>query len=168
MCAGALRLMEVPVVIFGASNDRFGGCGSVCSVHKASPTNTPGAPFVVTAGVCEKEAILLLKRFYSQENPNAPVPRRKEGRALLATTFGIAVGLNTEGGENSAGFPGDVKSGESSDFCVVELHSTGSARNPVYDVSLVAGTEGAPPPTLLQPPEPAAAKVSKQVAEALQ
>ena len=36
MCAAALRLVEIPMVYFGAANDRFGGCGSVFSVHQVS------------------------------------------------------------------------------------------------------------------------------------
>lgn len=33
MCAAALRAIEIKSVIFGCSNDRFGGCGSVLRVH---------------------------------------------------------------------------------------------------------------------------------------
>ena len=33
MCAAALRDVEIKAVVFGCSNDRFGGCGSVLSVH---------------------------------------------------------------------------------------------------------------------------------------
>lgn len=32
MCASVLRQRFVPRVVFGASNDRFGGCGSVANV----------------------------------------------------------------------------------------------------------------------------------------
>ena len=34
MCAGALSLLGFEKVFFGASNDKFGGCGSIMSVHK--------------------------------------------------------------------------------------------------------------------------------------
>ena len=34
MCAGALSLLGVPKVIYGAANDRFGGCGSILSIHE--------------------------------------------------------------------------------------------------------------------------------------
>ena len=34
MCAGALSLLGVPRVLFGAANDRFGGCGSIVDVHE--------------------------------------------------------------------------------------------------------------------------------------
>lgn len=33
MCAAALREVKIKMVVFGCSNDRFGGCGSVLSVH---------------------------------------------------------------------------------------------------------------------------------------
>lgn len=33
MCAAALRDIKIKNVVFGCSNDRFGGCGSVLSVH---------------------------------------------------------------------------------------------------------------------------------------
>lgn len=33
MCAAALRDVEIKGVVFGCKNDRFGGCGSVLSVH---------------------------------------------------------------------------------------------------------------------------------------
>lgn len=33
MCAAALCDIEIKGVVFGCSNDRFGGCGSVLGVH---------------------------------------------------------------------------------------------------------------------------------------
>lgn len=152
MCAGALRLMEIPKVVYGARNDRFGGCGSVCAVHQCS--TTPGKPFEAAAGVREEEAILLLRRFYTQENPNAPVPRRKEQR-IVTTKFGIAVGLSTTA--SVSGFPGVAKAGGSSDFCVTELHDADESGGPgskVFEVTLVVAKAGVPPPALLKP-EPA-------------
>ena len=35
MCAGALALVRVRRVVFGCRNERFGGCGSILSVHQA-------------------------------------------------------------------------------------------------------------------------------------
>lgn len=37
MCAAALRLLNVPLVVFGCRNERFGGCGSVLDIATASP-----------------------------------------------------------------------------------------------------------------------------------
>eukprot|EP00878_Enallax_costatus_P021810 GHUV01023115.1.p2 GENE.GHUV01023115.1~~GHUV01023115.1.p2 ORF type:complete len:118 (+),score=12.23 GHUV01023115.1:424-777(+) len=33
MCAGALSLLGVKEVVYGARNDKFGGCGSIVPVH---------------------------------------------------------------------------------------------------------------------------------------
>ncbi|KAL9963548.1 hypothetical protein ACROYT_G027067 [Oculina patagonica] len=33
MCAAALRYLSVPKVVFGCANERFGGCGSILSIH---------------------------------------------------------------------------------------------------------------------------------------
>ncbi|XP_071955740.1 tRNA-specific adenosine deaminase 2-like isoform X2 [Antedon mediterranea] len=33
MCAAALRLLSVPRVVYGCCNQRFGGCGSILSIH---------------------------------------------------------------------------------------------------------------------------------------
>ena len=160
MCAGALRLMEIPKVVYGARNDRFGGCGSVCAVHQCS--TTPGKPFEAAAGVREEEAILLLRRFYTQENPNAPVPRRKEQR-IVATKFGIAVGLSTTA--SVSGFPGVAKAGGSSDFCVTELHDADESGGPgskVFEVTLVVAKPGVPPPALLKPEPAVVAEIRDQ------
>lgn len=36
MCAGALSLMGLHQVFYGAANDKFGGCGSIMQVHDSS------------------------------------------------------------------------------------------------------------------------------------
>ena len=36
MCAAALRLVHIKRVYYGCGNERFGGCGSVLSVHTVS------------------------------------------------------------------------------------------------------------------------------------
>jgi len=91
MCAGALQHLGVPKVVFGASNDRFGGCGGVVSVHQVASQHTDeddeqekhaDAPrrqltgFSVVSGVLAKEAVQLLKDFYDTGNPNAPDEKR--------------------------------------------------------------------------------------------
>lgn len=35
MCASAISQIGIKRAVFGASNDRFGGCGSVLSLHEA-------------------------------------------------------------------------------------------------------------------------------------
>ena len=34
MCAGALSMLGFKAVYFGCKNDRFGGCGSILSIHE--------------------------------------------------------------------------------------------------------------------------------------
>lgn len=90
MCATALSLLEIKEVVFGCTNDRFGGCGTVLSMHNGI-YNKPiidknkesdnvlqyfYPPFSVKSGIMEREAIDVLKLFYSRGNPNAPIPHR--------------------------------------------------------------------------------------------
>lgn len=56
MCAYALSLSGVPRVIFGAENDKFGGNGSVLSLHRF-----PTSPFTSTQGPLRDEAVKLLQ-----------------------------------------------------------------------------------------------------------
>eukprot|EP00041_Stephanoeca_diplocostata_P020618 m.464447 g.464447 ORF g.464447 m.464447 type:complete len:207 (-) comp21619_c0_seq1:2079-2699(-) len=98
MCAGALRIARVAEVYYGCGNERFGGCGSVLSVI-SDDWGTVGNANGVPAGTGEHpprtgpsircfaghgadRAVMLLKQFYAQENPNAPAPKRKEGRDI--------------------------------------------------------------------------------------
>ena len=66
MCADALRRCRFRRVVYGCSNPRFGGCGSVLSVLTGDH---------VVGGVGSADAIDLLKKFYAGENPNAPCPK---------------------------------------------------------------------------------------------
>lgn len=72
MCADILGKLCIRKVVFGCSNDRFGGCGSVIDVPKLY-----GYSFNITRGVRAEEAIGLLKDFYKGENPNAPTGKAK-------------------------------------------------------------------------------------------
>ncbi len=79
MCASALRQYGIRCVYFGCGNDRFGGNGSVLAVHSDKGLEE-GYPSY--GGIYRKEAIMLLRRFYIQENENAPNPRAKGNREL--------------------------------------------------------------------------------------
>ena len=79
MCASALRQYGIRTVYYGCGNDRFGGTGSVLSIHNDTSLD-PAYPSY--GGVFRKEAIMLLRRFYIQENENAPNPRAKANREL--------------------------------------------------------------------------------------
>lgn len=76
MCAAALAKLGIRHVYFGCSNDRFGGNGSILSVHIP---NQYGAycGYSVTSGVKGDEAVELFKTFYTQENHRAPIGKRK-------------------------------------------------------------------------------------------
>lgn len=65
MCGSALRQYGIRAVYFGCLNDRFGGCGGVMNVH-----SDPGidGTFPCYGGLFREEAIMLLRRFYVQEN----------------------------------------------------------------------------------------------------
>ncbi|CAN9507499.1 unnamed protein product [Ophioblennius macclurei] len=76
MCAAALRLLNIPLVVYGCSNERFGGCGSVLDVSLARLPQS-GTAFKCVSGHRAEEAVEMLKAFYKQENPNAPKPKTR-------------------------------------------------------------------------------------------
>ena len=80
MCTAGLRLLEVPLAVYGCPNDRFGGCGSVMKVHEAGAPSA-GPQLKCLPGYGAKEAVQLLKEFYKGENPSAPEPKKKEKRS---------------------------------------------------------------------------------------
>ena len=77
MCAAAIRMLRVPAVIYGCCNERFGGCGSVIDVANDEFQSLGTRPTCIR-GPFADESVELLRNFYKGENPNAPVPRRKE------------------------------------------------------------------------------------------
>ena len=78
MCCRGLRLLGIKNVYYGAKNDRFGGCGSVLSVHNDQSLGTDDCLQCHPASLDPKRAIELLQRFYEGQNPNAPNPRVKK------------------------------------------------------------------------------------------
>lgn len=80
MCASALRQFSIRAVYFGCWNDRFGGTGGVLNIHNeyvhAAPLRTPSdknspsvdKPYPVHGGIFREEAIMLLRKFYVQQN----------------------------------------------------------------------------------------------------
>ena len=83
MCAGALRQYHIRAVYYGCANERFGGAGSVMMVHQDRGLDST---FPAEGGIFREESILLLRRFYLQENQNAPNPRPKKDRELNIVT----------------------------------------------------------------------------------
>ena len=86
MCACALRLAGLIKVVYGCSNDRFGGCGSVLNIAEDPMPGT--LPLQCTSGIEGDEAMRLLKLFYMNTNANAPKPKDKSKRLkkLSSTT----------------------------------------------------------------------------------
>ncbi|CAK9329871.1 unnamed protein product [Citrullus colocynthis] len=81
MCASALSIVGIKEVYYGCANDKFGGCGSILSLHLGSREsrtsgNGQGRGFKCTAGIMASEAVALFRSFYEQGNPNAPKPHR--------------------------------------------------------------------------------------------
>jgi tRNA(adenine34) deaminase len=60
MCAGAIVNARIPTVVFGASDDKCGACGSVCDLFSMDFNHHPQ----VVKGVCQKEAAALLTDFF--------------------------------------------------------------------------------------------------------
>ena len=60
MCAGAIINARIPHVVFGASDDKCGACGSVCDLFSMDFNHHPQ----VTKGVCEAESSALLTDFF--------------------------------------------------------------------------------------------------------
>ncbi|KAL7643955.1 UNVERIFIED_CONTAM: hypothetical protein RMT77_005967 [Armadillidium vulgare] len=71
MCIEALGNLKLGKLIFGCSNDRFGGCGSVVNRHLEYRS------MEIVKDIQKEKAIELLKQFYKGENPNAPTCKRK-------------------------------------------------------------------------------------------
>ncbi|KAF3032214.1 tRNA(adenine34) deaminase [Didymella heteroderae] len=79
MCASMLRQYGIRAVYFGCWNERFGGTGGVLNMHSDPSVDKP---YPVTGGIFREEAIMLLRKFYVQENEKAPEPKQKKTREL--------------------------------------------------------------------------------------
>ncbi|ETL86733.1 hypothetical protein L917_13883 [Phytophthora nicotianae] len=79
MCAGALAHVFIKRVYFGCHNDRFGGCSSVLNLHERSalPKSKAHRGFPCVSGILKDEAITLLKKFYTNENPRVEDSKKK-------------------------------------------------------------------------------------------
>jgi tRNA-specific adenosine deaminase 2 len=73
MCSSAIRMLGVPLVVYGCKNPRFGGCGSVLDI--ASARTLPSLPpYDCVSGILEEQAVEALQRFYGRANPNTALP----------------------------------------------------------------------------------------------
>lgn len=82
MCASALRQVGIRKVYFGAGNERFGGCGSVLAINRDTANQSIGSSYDVIPNLKRKEAVLLLRQFYTKQNPTAPMPKAKKQRIV--------------------------------------------------------------------------------------
>ena len=72
MCAYALNLIHISQVYFGCYNEKFGGNGSIISIHK-----DPSFEYKSEGGYLEEKAINYLRNFYSVGNAHAPENKRQ-------------------------------------------------------------------------------------------
>ena len=72
MCAYALSLVHISGVYFGCYNEKFGGNGSIISIHK-----DPSYPYKSEGGFLKEKAINYLKDFYAVGNAHAPENKRQ-------------------------------------------------------------------------------------------
>lgn len=75
MCASALSIVGIRKVYFGCCNDKFGGNGSILSIHKEDIQDYYRYP--VESNIMHEEAIALFQKFYIGENKRAPMAKRK-------------------------------------------------------------------------------------------
>ena len=60
MCAGAMINARIPKVVFGARDEKFGACGSVCDLFSMDFNHRPET----VAGVMEEESKALMQEFF--------------------------------------------------------------------------------------------------------
>lgn len=80
MCASMLDQIGINTVVFGCPNERFGGNGSVFDIRYNSK-------YQIVPGVCHREAIALLRKFYVNENDKSPTVINKKKRVLKLDEF---------------------------------------------------------------------------------
>ena len=62
MCAGAIINARIPRVVYGARDEKYGACHSVCSLFDMAFNHHPK----VEGGVLEQEAAELMQRFFQE------------------------------------------------------------------------------------------------------
>ena len=62
MCAGAIINARIPRVVYGASDGKYGACGSVCDLFSMEFHHRPQ----VTSGVMAEECAELMQDFFQQ------------------------------------------------------------------------------------------------------
>lgn len=72
MCAGALVLARVKKIVFGARDEKFGGCGSVLNVINEEKLNHQ---IEVTEGILKNESADLMRSFFEKKRKKKTVDR---------------------------------------------------------------------------------------------
>ena len=77
MCARALKLLSVSKIYYGCCNDRFGGCTSIYKIFQDDKMSGSNDIALFPGSLNGERAVNLLRSFYTEENPNAPIEKRK-------------------------------------------------------------------------------------------
>ncbi len=64
MCAGALVLARIKKIVFGARDEKFGGCGSVFNVVQEQKLNHQ---IEIIEGVLKNESLTLMREFFAEK-----------------------------------------------------------------------------------------------------
>jgi tRNA(adenine34) deaminase len=64
MCAGALVLARVKKIVFGARDEKFGGCGSIFNIVQEQKLNHR---IEVVEGILQTQAAGLMKEFFAKQ-----------------------------------------------------------------------------------------------------
>ena len=67
MCSGASVLSRIKTIVYGASDPKFGGCGSIFTIPTEPKLNHRCE---IVRGVCEDEVAALMKLFFQQIRQN--------------------------------------------------------------------------------------------------
>ena len=62
MCAGAIVSARIPRVVFGASDPKYGACGSVCNLFSMDFNHHPK----VESGICREQCAALMQEFFQK------------------------------------------------------------------------------------------------------
>ncbi|RMG41050.1 MAG: nucleoside deaminase [Candidatus Dadabacteria bacterium] len=68
MCIGAIRLARIPLIVYGARDERLGACGSL---YDLSLDPRLGSPPRVISGVQHDECVNLMKEFFKEQRKNS-------------------------------------------------------------------------------------------------
>lgn len=77
MCAGALVVARVKKIVFGARDEKFGGCGSIFNIAQEKRLNHQ---IEVIEGILKDEALMLIKDFFAKKRKEGIFPLWRDGR----------------------------------------------------------------------------------------